>query len=77
MGSMFGLMIAIYSRNMLLVYTQMKLCLDCEVKALFSPYIYIYIYIIKIQREVLSENQQYIFQSAQQTDVLLIPIRAM
>jgi hypothetical protein len=59
MGSMFGLMIAIYSRNMLLVYTQIKLCLDSEVKALlFSVYIYIK---LKIIRDVFSANQQYIF----------------
>jgi len=44
MGCMFGLMIAIYSRNMLLVYTRMKLCLFCESSFLLI-YIYIYIYI--------------------------------
>jgi hypothetical protein len=50
MGSMFGLMIAIYSRNMLLVYTQMKLCLDCEfISLLFS----LYMWIIKTQWECL------------------------
>ena len=50
MGFMSGLMIAIYSRNMLLVYTQIKFCLDCEVMSLLFS---LYMCIIKTQRGCL------------------------
>ena len=40
---MFSLMMAIYRRNMRLIYTQIKLCLDCDViSSLFSLYMYNY-----------------------------------
>jgi len=42
-SSMFSLMMAIYSRNMQLICTQIKLCLDCDlIYFLFSLYVHNY-----------------------------------